>query len=313
MANGKAFGMKSNLSRRDFIRTTTVVAAVTAGGLTEGATEAADLNGAPETAGGGALIDTNVSLSRWPCRRLPLDETPALVARLRSQGVKQAWAGSFDGLLHKDIASVNAQLAEDCRKHGRGLLTPFGSINPRLPDWEADVRRCHEEHKMPGIRLHPDYHGYKLDDPAFGRLLDLAGERGLIVQLAVTLEDERTQHPLMRAPHVDVAPLPALLGSRPNLRMVLLNWSRGVSNVLLVKLAGAGQVCFDIATVEGVGGVANLLKQVPADRVVFGSHAPFFYFESAVLKLKESALSEAQLSAVRAGNARRLLGLPASG
>ena len=56
--------------------------------------------------------------------------------------------------------------------------------------------------------------------------------------------------------------------------------------------------------------MANLLKQVPADRVVFGSHAPFFYFESALLKLQESPLSELQATAVRAGNARRLLGLP---
>ena len=202
---------------------------------------------------------------------MPLDETPALVARLRSQGVRQAWAGSFDGLLHKDIRSVNARLAEDCRKNGRGLLVPFGSVNPMLPDWEEDLRRCHEVHKMPGIRLHPNYQGYKLDDPAFARLLDLAGERGLIVQLVVTMEDERTQHPLMRVPHVDVAPLLALLASRSKLRIVLLNWSRGVSVALAAKLSAAGQVYFDIATVEGVGGVANLLKQVPADRVVFGS------------------------------------------
>ena len=303
----------SNFSRRDFIRATTVVAAATAGGLAAGAAEAADLRGVVGAAGRGTLIDTNVSLSRWPCRRLPLDETPTLVSRLRSQGVKQAWAGSFDGLLHKDIALVNARLAEDCRKNGRGLLVPFGSVNPRLPDWEDDLRRCHEEHKMPGVRLHPNYHGYKLDEPAFARLLDVARERGLIVQLVVTMEDERTQHPLMRAPHVDVAPLLALLASRSDLRIVLLNWSRGVGSALLTKLSAAGQVCFDIATLEGVGGVANLLKQVPADRVVFGSHAPFFYLESAVLKLRESVLSEPQLASIRTGNARRLLGLAVRG
>jgi len=117
----------------------------------------------------------------------------------------------------------------------------------------------------------------------------------------------------MRVPHVDVAPLLALLPKRSNLQIVLLNWSRGAGIPLLAKLSAAGQVSFDIATLEGVGGVANLLKQVPADHVVFGSHAPFFYLESAVLKLKESVLSEVELKAIRAGNASRLLGLPAKG
>jgi len=306
-------GYTSDSSRRDFLRTATVVTAATASGLLSEAAGATEPRSAVGAVGNGPLIDTNVTLSRWPGRRLPLDETPALVARLRSHGVKQAWAGSFDGLLHKDIASANARLAEDCHKRGRGLLVPFGSVNPMLPAWGEDLRRCQEVHKMPGIRLHPNYHGYKLDDPAFARLLDLAGERGLIVQLVVTMEDERTQHRLMRVPHVDVAPLLALLASRPNLRIVLLNWSRGASSALSAKLSAAGQVYFDIATLEGVGGLANLFKQVLAERVVFGSYAPFFYFESALLKLKESALSEQQLSSVRAANARRLLGLAAKG
>ncbi len=306
-------GYMSDFSRREFLRTTAAGLAAAASGLSFDAAAAA--SGLPaqsrEAAGQGRLVDVNVSLGRWPCRRLPLDETSALAAKLRRAGVKEAWAGSFEGVLHKDLGAVNARLAEECRKQGRGLLVPLGSVNPTLPAWEEDLCRCHEQHRMPGIRLHPNYHGYKLDDPAFARLLDLAAGCGLIVQLVVMIEDERTQPPLMRVPHVDVTPLLTLLASRPGLRVVLLNWCRGVKPALLLRLAAAGQVYFDIATLEGVGGVASLLQQVPAERVVFGSHAPFFYLESALLKLQESALSEGDLTVVRSGNARRLLGIPA--
>jgi uncharacterized protein len=290
-------------SRREFLRVTGLLAAVTASAWV-GEREAAAGQGTAITAGKGPLVDTNITLSHWPERRVPLDETRALVARLKSHGVTEAWAASLDALLHKDMASANARLAADCRNEGRGLLVPFGSVNPTLPAWEEDLCRCAEQHRMPGLRLYPNYHRYTLSDPKFAKVLDLAGERKLVVQLALSLEDERTQHPLMQVPHVDVTPLPGLLQSRPASRVVLLNWWRTVKSDQLARLAASGQVFFDIATVEGVGGVANLLKLVPAERVVFGSFAPLFYFESALLKLQESPLSQARLAAIRAGNAQ---------
>src|ERR1051325_7891142 len=58
------------------------------------------------------IIDTNVHLFDWPFRRLKYAETKALVAKLRRHRIRQAWAGSFEGLLHKNLDGVNARLAE---------------------------------------------------------------------------------------------------------------------------------------------------------------------------------------------------------
>lgn len=298
--------MATSVSRRDFLKTATMAAAAI-GGVVPRGVAAAEPQGARRSVPGPALIDVNVTLSRWPLRRLPLDETRALVAKLRRQGVTQAWAGSFEGVLDKDLAAANSRLADECRRHGRGMLVPFGTVNPTLPDWQEDVRRCHEEHKMPGLRLYPGYHGYGLGDPVFATLLSLAAGRGLILQLVVGLEDERTQGRLMRAPAVEVAALAGLLRTQAEARIVLLNGCRWVKGPLLASLAKTGQVCCDIATLEGVGGVANLLREVPTDCVLFGSCAPLFYFESARLKLQESVLNEDQMAAVCGGNARRLL------
>ncbi len=290
----------SSLSRRHFLKSTTTAVGLTLLGIETYAV------GKPVHQPDG-LIDVNVNLSRWPLRSLPLDNTAALVTKLRQQGVTQAWAGSFDGLLSKDLANVNTRLASECRRHGRGLLRPFGSINPKLPDWEEELRRCAEQHQMPGIRLHPNYHGYKLDDPDFARLLRLAAERGLTVQLALLMEDERMMHSLLRVESVDTAPLAKLVHGTPGLRLVLLNALGKIRGQPLLELLRAGEVYVEISMLEGVGGIANLLAQVPADRVLFGSYAPLFYFESSLLKLKESPLTPDGLRAIRNGNVQRLI------
>ena len=253
------------------------------------------------------MIDVNVSLSHWPFRRLPLDEPSALAAALRRLGVTQAWAGSFDGLLHRDMAAVNLRLAADCRAHGEGLLVPFGTVDPTLPDWLDDVRRCHEKHGMPGLRLFPGYHAYRLDDPRFAALLDEAARRSLVVQIAVAMEDPRTQHPLVRVPRVDLGPLENLIKGRPALRVVLLNAMPFPTTDRLKGLFRTGRVWADTAMMEGIAAVEQFIVEYGADRLLVGSHAPFFCIDAAPLKLRESELKESDRVAIAEGNAEALL------
>jgi hypothetical protein len=252
------------------------------------------------------LVDTNVSLFRWPFRRLPCDTTSKLVDKLRQKGVTSAWAGTFEGLFHKNLRSANARLAAECRSHGGGILVPFASINPMLTDWGEDLRQCVEQHKMPGVRLHPNYHGYKLDDPAFARLMTIAVDRGLIVQIALHMEDERMMHPLMRVEPVNAAPLVDLLPRWSGARIVLLNAMNVLDDDLLTRLVSAGDVRVETAMLEGVGGLERLLTTAPLERILFGSHAPFLYFESAMLKLRESALAGTVRAAIGYKNAETL-------
>ncbi|MFN0103315.1 MAG: amidohydrolase family protein [Bryobacteraceae bacterium] len=253
------------------------------------------------------IVDTNVSLSRWPFRRLPGDETPALIERLRQRGVSQAWAGSFDALLHRDIGGVNARLMDECRRHGGGILTPFGAVNPRLPGWREDLRRCVEDYKMPGIRLHPNYHEYQLTDPVFSELLHAAAALGIVVQIAVSMEDTRTQHPLVRVPPVDLAALPQLAKRERAAKLALLNWWPALRRQSLQPFVEAGAVYFDIATVEGIEGIARLMDRLPPERAVFGSNFPLFSFDAALLKMQESGLAEDRKKMLFEGNARRIL------
>ena len=257
------------------------------------------------------IIDTNINLFSWPFRALKYRETKALVAKLKKHRVIEAWAGSFEALLSKDMNGVNARLAAECHEHGRGFLIPFGSVNLAWPDWQEDARRCHEVHKMPGIRIYPGYQPFDLDHPGMESLVKMTSERGLILQLVFGMEDPRVHHPII---NVTFGPLLKAVGGTPNAKVQVLHLSPPQGDDL-PRFMTKPNTFMDISRLEGNGAVGRMIgtieglpsARVPVDRIVFGSHAPYFPVETALLKLIESPLDALQLQAIMQGNARRLL------
>ena len=247
------------------------------------------------------VIDTNVSLFQWPFRRLPLDQVDDLCDKLRTLGITQAWASSFEGLLHRDLSSVNERLSKACQN--RPELVPVGAINPTLPGWKQDVQRCLGTAQMPGVRVHPGYHGYALTDPLFGELLaEVSGRKGF-VQIAVAMEDTRTQSPLMRVPEVDPEPLKHWMQRIPNARVQILNSRPGATQ--RATFAGIPRIVFDTSRVDGTDGVADLVRAVGADRVLYGSHSPFLIPEAACIRMVESRLQASTVNALMQENPDR--------
>lgn len=257
-----------------------------------------------------AVIDTNAYLGRCPFRRLPLDEPAKLAANLQSTGVTQAWVAPFESLLHRDLDPLNGQLAETCRSSEQGeFFVPVGAVNPKLPGWRETLRRCVEIHKMPAIRLHPGHNDFPLDDPALLDLLDEAQQRNVLVQIAILMEDTRTQHPRVPVPAVDPTPLLTSLPQLPSLRVQLTNSLRSVSHPKLLASLAKLNVHFEISMLEGMAGVKTLLTKIPGIPVCYGSYAPFFYPLSAALKVKESQpeLTAAQVQSLIHGHAEKLI------
>lgn len=242
------------------------------------------------------IVDSNVSLFQWPFRRLPLDETKKLVEKMRALGIDSAMAGSFEGIFQRDLSAVNSRLAEECSRFPE--LQPVGSVNPVAQDWKRDFSECVEKHQMPGVRLHPGYHGYSLEEPAFADLLRMAADAGVVVQIAVAMEDVRTQNEMARVPDLDLSKMPEV----GECRVQLLNW-RPRGEV-------PPGVCVDTARIDGTNGIARLLKTVPAERIMFGTHAPFLIPEAALIRaVHENQLDETSKRKFLAENTNRLFQL----
>jgi len=276
-----------------------------------GARNAPAVNSSPAP----GIIDTNVNLFSWPFRALKYRDTNALVTKLKKHRVIEAWSGSFEALFSKDMSGVNARLAAECLGYGPGFLIPFGSVNLAWPDWQEDVRRCHEVHKMPGIRIYPGYQPFDLDHPGMEGLLKMASERGLILQVVFGMEDPRVHHPIINVGPVTFGPLLKAAQGTPNAKVELLHFSGSSQSEDLSHFMMETNTFMDISRLEGNGAVGRMIgsitglpsARVPVDRIVFGSHAPYFPVETAILKLIESPLDALQLQAIMHGNARRLL------
>lgn len=280
---------------------------------------AADYRVPATTSGGDApgIIDTNVNLFEWPFRTLKYGtSTPSLIEKLQQHRIVQAWAGSFEALFAKNIDLVNSRLAETCKKEGKGMLIPFGTVNPSWPDWEEDLRRCHEVHRMPGIRIYPIYQMIDLGDPLFVKLLHAVTERGMILQIVGDMEDSRHLHPIVAVRPLSFEPLLKLLKELPGARVQLLHWNGRMGPKLLDQLVQETTVTLDISRLESNGAIGRLIEgkpwsgsaaPVPVERLLFGSHAPYFPVEANILRLFESPLTLQQMTAIMHQNAERLL------
>ncbi len=146
--------------------------------------------------------------------------------------------------------------------------------------------------------------------PASPRCWTRPPGRWFLVQVVVAMEDERTQHPLVRVPPVDPAPLAGLVARRPALRVVLLNAGLRPDGELVKRLLDTGRIWFDTAMLEGISIVERFVAAVGPSRLLLGSHAPFYAPDAARLKLQEAGLKEADRLAIAEGNARSLIGIP---
>lgn len=262
------------------------------------------------------IIDTNVNLFEWPFRKLKYGDTKSLVSKLRHHRITQAWAGSYEALFHKDINGVNTRLVEACRIHGEGMLLPFGTVNIAWPDWEEDLKQCHEVHRMRGIRIYPIYQSFDLDHPEFIKLITQATARGMTIQIVGDMEDSRHHHPAIQVREMNAAPLVDIMTLVPEAKIQLVYWNHKVTRKLLEKIVTDTNIVFDTARIEGVGEVGRLIEgtpwngksiPIPVERFLFGSHAPYFPVEANIIKLFESPLTREQMRAIMNGNARRFL------
>lgn len=193
-------------------------------------------------------------------------------------------------------------------------LVPFASVHPEAEDPARAVREAARA-GLKGIKLHPQYQRFFVDDPRVFGIYAAAADCGLVVLLHAGYDlafptDPRAQ------PHR----IAAVARKFPGLRLVaahLGGWKDW--DAVLRHLAGT-DVYLDTAFSVGGGEddvppdlLRRLLDSHSPDRLLFGTDSPWRVPAAEVRALRALDLPPEALAKVLGGNALRLLGLSTSG
>lgn len=246
------------------------------------------------------IIDVNTSFGRWPFQKFDVHSAQAMAKRLNSAGITKALISSMDGMLYPDPSVCDAGLFKTIKP--TPMLVPVPTINPCLANWRMAMERS----GLKAVKIIPNYHNYPLTDPAVGQLMGVLAERKIPLMIQMRVDDERNQYPLMKIPGVDWRAVVKLANTFRKAPIVCLCAYLGEAVELVQK---TGNVHVDISFVETFQTLPALLRKIPSARILFGSHTPFLYAESAVMKLKSAHLAAKPYKAIACANAQRLFNI----
>ncbi|MFZ5426974.1 MAG: amidohydrolase family protein [Thermodesulfobacteriota bacterium] len=191
-----------------------------------------------------------------------------LIKRLDAAGIGRA-AVHAAATAPAQVIPANNWSIELARTHPR--LIPFGTIHPGFADFEAELDRL-ERAGIQGIKIHADFQGFRLDDPALGPMLEaMSGRFTALFHVGDRLPPELNPS----CP----AKLAAIRRDFPELTIVAahlggyLHWDEALEH-----LAGTDVYLDTSSTLPfiGDGPLLKLLDRHPAERVLFGSDYPLF-------------------------------------
>ena len=251
------------------------------------------------------FFDINTALGHWPFQQLPYETADTLEARLKEYGISGALAVNTHGLFYRDVQNANIELAQWIS--GNPFFTGCASINPAYPQWEKDLRVCVEEFGFRAVRLTPLYHDYDADGELMDEAVSAAEALGIAVLIPQRIMDVRQRH------HLDVGNIVmpqtvfALAQRHPGCRIVCTETL--IVDEDLPEIAPLKNLYIETSRQLScfTGIFRRIVETIGAERVIFGSGAPFKEVLPSVIKMMDAGFSAEEFEKIACENSKKLL------
>jgi predicted TIM-barrel fold metal-dependent hydrolase len=206
-------------------------------------------------------------------------------------------------------AEVNAQFSQ---------LTCFGVLHPDAEGWEAEVAQLVAD-GIRGVKLHPDYQGFFVDEPRLLPLYRAMADAGLLLLLHAGVDIG-----LPPPPHCPPDGLARVLDAVPGLTVIAAHMGGYAQWDAVEQYLVGRDVYLETSYSLTTGGRAadapvfprltpaqalRIIRAHGADRILFGSDSPWTDQAQALADLRALPLTADELAAILGGNAARVLGI----
>ncbi len=251
------------------------------------------------------IVDVNAYLGHFAFRRLRHNTASSLLALMDARKIDKAVVSSAAAITYRNAQAGNEEVAEESKAQ-RDRLIPFAVVNPFYTGWQDDLKICHEEFGMKGLRLYPKWHNYSLSSPPCRELVNAATDRGMIISIPIRVEDNRERSWLLNIPDIPLDEIIDLVKAHPKARFLLVNGQGYTGSPLGRKDNGLpSNYTIEISRLSALlaNEIGQLIANLGADRLMFGTGMPFNYPDPALVKLEVLDASESDKEKIRGQNA----------
>lgn len=223
-----------------------------------------------------------------------------LTARLKKAGIDKAVALCAATAVEQ-VAPANAFLAQLGRDYPEHII-PFGAMHPHCLDWEDHLSKI-KSAGMKGVKFHPDFQGFSMDDPKLIPILEEIGD-SLMIMWHVGDTPPPAENP--SCPYK----LEALRKRFPQARFIAahlggyLHWQHALEVYIgkPIYIDTSSSLSFLDASV-----IKTILNKHPREYVLFGSDYPLFDANQEIWLLeKKAGLSEQEIDEILSNGAKAL-------
>ncbi|MDD5596887.1 MAG: hypothetical protein PHV82_03015 [Victivallaceae bacterium] len=243
------------------------------------------------------IFDVNISWGVWPFQPLRFASVAKLKKSLLKNGIYGGLVRSAEAAFSPDLEHCNRKLSINFKTDDNFIPVP--TISPRNQEWKHLL-----ESEIRFFAVYPSYHDYSVLSIEFAELAKWLENKNKVLIVVVRQEDERGHNKLCQIPPVPVTEINKLGRQFINLKIICLNCYFGELKTLLTDVPNVNA---DIAFAETMNTIRTIEEQFGHQQIVFGSHTPFLYSKAALMKLKNSGVSEGIFNAIASENIKRIL------